>query len=103
MGLDVGVVTIEYLERPAQPMYGFLQDLMAEPDVGIDEDDEYEGYWGDGWGENAFYEFYRDGLTARANGWANEKNLSTTDRDALLEWINRLPYRGDAVMLHLGY
>ena len=38
MGLDIGVVNIEYLERPAQPIYGFLQALMADPDVGTDFD-----------------------------------------------------------------
>ena len=64
MGLDVVVVNIEYLERPAQPIYGFLQALIADPNVGISVGDDMEdSYWGDGWGANAFYEFYRDCLT----------------------------------------
>ncbi len=49
MGLDVGVVTIDYLERPGQPMYGFLQALMTDPDAGSEFDPfDYEGSWGDG-------------------------------------------------------
>ena len=103
MGLDVGVVSIEYLERPAQPIYRFLQALMADPDVGTDFDVfDYEPGWGDGWEGNAFYEFERDVLLRRADGWAVKNGLDATDRAALLCWVDDLPYRGDAIMLHLG-
>ncbi len=103
MGLDVGVVTIEYLERPGQPMYGFLQALMADPDTGTEFDPfDYESGWGDGWEGNAFYEFERDVLLRRADGWAVKKNLDATERATLLQWIDDLPYRGDVIMLHLG-
>ncbi len=103
MGLDVGVVSIEYLERPAQPMYGFLQDLMADPNVGTEFDPfDYVPGWGDGWEGNAFYEFDRDVLLRRADGWAVKKNLDAVDRAMLLRWVDDLPYRGDAIMLHLN-
>ena len=103
MGLDVGVVTIEYLERPDQPIYGFLQALMADPDVGTELDPfDYESGWGDGWEGNAFYEFNRDVLLRRADGWAMQKNLNANHRAILLQWIDALPYRGDTIMLHLG-
>ena len=103
MGLDVGVVTIEYLERPGQPMYGFLQDLMVDPDTGTEFDSfDYEPGWGEGWEGNALYEFERDVLLRRADGWAVRKNLDATERATLLQWIDDLPYRGDAIILHLG-
>ncbi len=103
MGLDVGVVTIEYLERPDWPIYGFLQALMSDPDVGTEFDPfDYEAGWGDGWEGNAFYEFNRDVLLGRADGWAMQKNLGANDRAMLLRWIDALPYRGDTIMLHLG-
>ena len=103
MGLDIGVVNIEYLERPAQPIYGFLQALMADPNVGMSADDDMaDSCWGDGWANNAFYEFYREGLVKQASGWAEARTLDQSDRTKLLDWIDNLPYRGDAVMLHLG-
>ena len=103
MGLDIGVGTIEYLEQPGQPMYGFLQDLMTDSDVGNEFDTfDYEPTWGDGWEGNALYEFERDVLLRRADGWAVKKNLDASDRATLLQWVDNLPYRGDAIMLHLG-
>ena len=103
MGLDIGVVTIEYLERPGSPMYGFLQDLMVDPDTGTEFDPfDYESGWGDVWEGNAFYEFDRDVLLRRADGWAVQKNLDATERATLLQWIDDLPYRGETIMLHLG-
>ena len=103
MGLDIGVVTIEYLKRPGQPMYGFLQDLMVDPDTGTEFDPfDYEPGWGDGWEGNAFCEFERDVLLRRADGWAVKKNLDATERATLLQWIDDLPYQGDTIMLHLG-
>ncbi len=104
MGLDVGVVTIEYLERPGQPMYRFLQDLMADPNVGDEFDPfDHEPAWGDGWEGNAFYESERDVLLRRADGWAVKKNLDASDRAQLLQWVDDLPYRGDFIMLHLSF
>lgn len=103
MGLDVGVVSIEYLERPGQPMHGFLQDLMADPDTGRELDPfDYQYSWGDGWEGNAFYEFERDVLLRRADSWAMQKRLDASDRAVLLQWVDGLPYRGDTIMLHLG-
>ena len=103
MGLDVGVVTFEYLERPVQPMYGFLQALAADPDAGSEFDPfDYESSWGDSWEGNALYEFERDVLLRRADGWATQNGLKANERTVLLQWIHSLPYRGDTIMLHLG-
>ena len=104
MGLDVGVVSIDYLDRPGQPMYRFMWELMANPDTGMGDTAGDDEYWdGGGTGESAFYEFTRDGLVNRANGWAAAQNIGDTERSTLLDWIENLPYRGDTIMLHLGF
>ena len=98
MGLDVGVVTIEYLERPGQPMYGFLQDLVVDPGMGWEDDDT----WGGSWDNNGLYEFNRVGLRKRANNWANNKRLGQAEKVKLRRWINSLPWQDDLITLHLG-
>ena len=105
MSLSIGVVNITYLEQPGQPMYRFMWDLMADPALGLDDSlDDDDWHWdGGGNGGNAFYEFTRDGLLNRANGWATAQNISGGERSAMLEWIENLPYRGDNIMLHLGF
>ena len=103
MGLDVGVVTIEYLERPGQPMYGFLQELALNPYTGMG-DAPYidESIWGGGWEGNAIYEYQRASLTKIANRWADQNSLAEDDRASLLNWLDNLPGQSDYVMLHLG-
>ena len=104
MSLSIGVVNITYLEQPGQPTYRFMQDLMAGPGVGLGVDlDDADFFWdGGGRGENAFYEFTRDGLINRANGWATEQNLSSNERLTLINWIENLFHRDEYTMLHLG-
>ena len=113
MGLSIGVVSIRYLDEPAEPMINFMDDLRASPSAGLDEyyrdldardeddplgdDDEDDEYWDDG----GFCEFRRIGMIRRATGWAIRKNLSQSDRALLLEWIGNLPWNDDFVMLHL--
>lgn len=103
MGLDIGVVRIEYLDRPGQPMYGFMQDLMANPDTGTDmdlfDDDSVWEATGEG---NAFYELEHDQMMRRADGWAVKQGIDAADRATLLQWVDDLPWRGDFIMLHLN-
>ncbi len=105
MGLSIGVVNIRYLERPEQPIYRFMQDLMEDPETGLANNaGEDDWFWdGGGSGENAFYQFTRQGLVNRAGGWANRQNLDAAQRQSLLNWIEALPYQGDAITLHLGF
>lgn len=104
MALYVGAVKIDYLRVPGFPVEQFLRDLMLDPEVGLDEDDrEDDEYWDGGSnGGNAFYEFDQEGMNKRANGWASQRNLGSSERDALLAWVNNLPYREDYIILHLN-
>ena len=103
MALDVGVVSINYLPVPSFPVDRFFRHLILDPNAGMGDDEDE--YWdGGGNGGNAFYEFTRDGLLNRANGWATVQNISDPERSTLLDWIENLPYRGetDTLILHLS-
>ena len=86
-------------------MYRFMWDLMADPEVGLGSTlGVGDAHWdGGGTGESTFYEFTREGLINRANGWAAGQILSDSERLTLLNWVEGLPYRGDTIMLHLGF
>lgn len=99
MGLDVGVVTFEYLPAPQPPVYDFLCDLLFDPYTGIDEGYDY---WGGYWENNGMYEFSRDGLISRAKNWAGDRSLSQSGENDLLNWVEALPWRNDMISLHLG-
>lgn len=105
MGVDVGVVNIDYLPVPGFPVSDFMRELMLGPIfIGDDTDDADDDCdcWGGGWAYNGLYEYSRDCLEKQANAWANNQNLSGDDRATLLAWLNGLPYRDDLVMLHLS-
>jgi hypothetical protein len=94
MGLDVGVVNITYLERPDEPIYDFLW-AMASGQLGED--------WGGGWEGNALVEYERENLIEKATEWADGQGLEAQERTQLLQWVDELPWDGDAVMLHLNW
>ncbi len=94
MGLDVGVVQIEYLERPAEPVYGFLWSMAEHQD---------EQEWGGWWEGSAFVETTQLDMLTRAAVYATEHNLTAENRSDLESWIKDLPWKGDMIMLHLGW
>lgn len=104
MGLDVGVVTIEYMRTPTQIVQDFLFDLLLDPYAGVDDggnslDEEWSGHWEN----NALCEFWRDSLMTRAGNWANEKAIGVSERTVLMNWVVALPWPEDGrIMLHLG-
>ena len=103
MGMDVGVVSIEYLARPESPVYDFLFDLMIDPLVGMASGNEGEaGDWGSSWANNGLYEFSRDVLISRAGNCADRNRTNASGRATLLDWIAQLPWRDETIMLHLG-
>jgi hypothetical protein len=94
MGLDVGVVKITYLDRPAEPMYDFLLALAAGE---LDED------WGGGWSGNAIVEFMKGSLVEQAKDWADSKGFSPEKQNELRQWVEELPWDGDNIVLHLNW
>lgn len=106
MGLDVGVVTFEYLPEPQPPVHDFLCDMLLDPYTGIDEEYEddrslYEE-WSGRWDNNGMYEFSHDGLISRARNWADDHSMGESAKNDLLSWVEELPWQNDMVSLHLG-
>ena len=109
MGLDVGVVTIEYLDTPERPVSEFLLHLAGDEALGYDDEDyedatgDDEHYaWGGGWGGNAVVEFSRDYLNWKVDQWVSNQSIGAEERDSVQRWISELPWENDMVMLHLG-
>ena len=94
MGLDVGVVKIDYLDRPDEPTYGFLRYLVIHVCA---------AEWGGGWEGNAVLEATKRRMLALGRLYARQQDLSQYDRQKLTQWINELPWDSDAIMLHLNW
>ncbi len=109
MGLDVGVVTIKYLDATEKPVNEFLLHLASDASLGY-EDEEYEDdtgddehyTWGNGWGGNAVVEFSRAYLNWKADQWVSNQGVGAEERDSVRRWISDLPWENDMIMLHLG-
>ena len=111
MGLDVGVVTIKYLDKPEGPVSEFLLHLANDAYLGCD-DEEYEASdtydddelytWGGGWGGNTLVEVSRPYLNWKVNRWVNGQSIGPDARDTVQHWIDGLPWENDMIMLHLG-
>lgn len=94
MGLDVGVVKIESMDTPRQPVSGFLSELAGE--------DLPEG-WSGGWEGNAFLQIYQEDLERRARNYASERGLSQDDSEKLGAWVKGLSWEGHVIMLYLNW
>ena len=94
MGVDVGVVRINYLQRPREPTYSFLYELAG---------DNYCDFWGGGWEGNAFLEITRRRMLSKARSYAKRKALPEEDLEKVIWWVKGLPWDGDTVMLHLNW
>ena len=83
MGLDVGVVTIKYLDAPERPVHEFLLHLASDASLGCDDEEYEEGMgndephaWGGGWEGNAFVEFSRSYLNWKADQWVSSQSIN---------------------------
>ena len=94
MALNVGVVKIEYVDAPAEPVRGFLFELAGK--------DLDEGWIG-GWDGNVFMEMLQEDLESRAREYALEKALSQNDTGKLASWVVSLPWERHDIMLHLSW
>ena len=103
MGLDVGVVRIEYLDQPQEPVYGFLNDLLDEAAGGLESEEDEEFLWDASWAGNGLVEFDQAYLERRTTEWVTNNNLGDSERTVLADWVSSLPWRDDGIiMLHLS-
>jgi len=94
MGIDVGVVRIDYLARPREPVYHFLYDL-AERRCGDS--------WGGGWNGNTFVEMTKRRMLSMARAYAKRKSLTSMELEEVVSWVKALAWDGDTIMLHLNW
>ena len=94
MGLDVGVIQVDYLPRPVGQAYRFLWYLNENAD-GAD--------WNGSTAENTFAQYTRETLWAQLRDYASRNDLSESERRGLRRWIDDLPWKDDLITLHLTW
>ena len=94
MGLDVGVVRIDYSYLPRGPAYGFAWYLVHSSG---------EADWGFSKGENVLTEYTRASMLRQVDKYVEAEGLRPNDKTLILNWVYCLPWNGDTVMLHLGW
>ena len=65
MSLDVGVVTVDFIEPLGESVHDFLIDLLLNLEMGMN--DSYENDWDGSWDGNSLYELGREKLINRAS------------------------------------
>ena len=93
MGLDIGVVTLGYLERPTGPTYKFARHLAEY---------YWEADWQFGEGGNTLAQYLPVTLERLAEEYAESQSLTADEKAELLKWVNALPSDTGAVTLHFS-
>lgn len=84
MGLDVGIMTVRYLERPRGTVYEFAWELAHEASV--------NGYLhGDG---NNWGPFTQRQVLHMLDDFAEKRGLDPTAKAEVLAWVKSLPWDG---------
>ncbi|MDE2901026.1 MAG: hypothetical protein OXN15_08410 [Chloroflexota bacterium] len=94
MGLDIGIIRVDYLPRPSGPAYAFAWELAGQETAAGYMTGE-GGSWG--WIE-------RRQVSALLADFAARRGLSAPERARVEAWVASLPWDGaDAVELHFGW
>lgn len=94
MGLDVGVVSINYLERPIGVIYRFLWYLNHNAE---------EADWLTGSEGSTFIELTDDTMDEQVRRFQSQNKLSPSDLEGVRRWIDALPWKNGVIMLHFGW
>ena len=84
MGLDIGIISITYLERPRGFAYEFAKEMAVEASVA--------GYMhgeGNNWGA-----FTQRQVLGMLDEFANHRNLPDLVKADILAWLRSLPWDG---------
>lgn len=93
MGLDVGVISIRYLERPSGHAYEFAWEMAVEA-----SGSGYMSGEGNNWGY-----FERDDVRELLDGFSAREKLSAEERESVWAWVESLPWKGDGIELHFNW
>ncbi len=91
MGLDIGVVNINYLDRPIGTTYDFLWYLNVNAE---------EADWITGAERSTFI---RETMDKQVRRFQSENKLAQNALDRIQRWIAALPWKGEVIMLHFGW
>ena len=94
MGLDVGVVTFKYLERPRGPTYRFVCHLAES---------YCESDWEFGEGGNTLAQYLPETLERLADKYAESEGMRREEREAVMGWVKALPWDNGVVTLHFSW
>jgi|GEM_PF-2385226 len=94
MGMDVGIVKIDYGYHPRGVVEDFLLDFAVDP---------YPNTWGGGWDSNFIFEWSKRRIINRAKRYAKNHKLSEESTKEIQDWIGSLPWEGGTIMLHLSW
>ena len=84
MGLDIGIISINYLDRPQGIAYKFAWEMAVEASVG--------GYMygeGNNWGA-----FTQRKMLRMLDQFAAHEDLNASSKAEILEWVRSLPWDG---------
>ena len=95
MSVQVGVMRITYVDGPPNDARRFLWHLAEEG--GCDD------AWGGAWDGNAVMELTLRRTLRRARAFASHEGLPPDETEALVQWVKRLPWDGDTIMLHINW
>ncbi|MFQ5814453.1 MAG: hypothetical protein ACE5I2_14845 [Anaerolineae bacterium] len=93
MGLDIGIISIRYLERPQGRAYEFAWELAEEASV--------HGYMhgeGNSWGA-----FSKEQVRSMLDDFAGHHHLSQDAKAQVWAWAESLPWDGEDIELHFNW
>lgn len=93
MGLDIGIISIQYLERPHGIAYRFAWELAVEAST-----DGYMHGDGNNWGA-----FSRRQVRRMLDSFARQEALTQEQKTEIQSWVNSLPWDGANVELHFNW
>lgn len=92
MGLDIGIISINYLERPQGIAYEFAWELAQEASIG--------GYmYGEG---NNWSAFTQRKVLIMLDQFVVDKRLDSAAKGEILQWLRLLPWDGWQDDLDIG-
>lgn len=92
MGLDIGIISIQYLDRPDGHAYDFAWRLAEEANV--------NGYMG---GEsNSWGGFEKEHVRQMLEDFAEARDWTDREESEVWAWVESLPWEGDTIELHFN-
>lgn len=93
MGLDIGIITTQILERPRGIAYRFAWELAAEANA--------FGYMGGP--DNSYGPFTREEVAGLLESFTQQRSLTQEQVSRIKSWVDSLPWDGDDIELHFNW